>query len=405
MSKATNGGQRKLAAVVLAAEDGAGFKSRRAKALHEAGGRPLVRHAAALAAQITADVLIVVEADAEQVTAAAGAGRAVRQAELAAALAGFDDALLLPCDLPLLRADTLRELVRTHEASDAGATLLAAGVGVFRVAELETTGAADALQRPEAQHGKPVTTVEAVNPAELWRAETLADLVALDASLRAAKAGTLMAGGATIYRPETCVIDADVEIAPDAVIEPFVQLLGTTRVGAGSRVRSYSVIENCTLGERVVVLPGCVLADGVIENGARVGPMTHMRAGCTIGEDAHLGAFVETKKARLGRGAKAGHLAYLGDAEVGADVNIGAGVITCNYDGAHKHKTVIGDGAFVGSDSTLVAPVAVGSGAYIGAGSCITRDVPPDALAVGRARQVTKDGWAAARRGKQKRDA
>ncbi len=397
MSKATDGGQRKLAAVVLAADDGADFKSRRAKALHEAGGRPLVRHAALLAAQVAADVLILVDADAEQVAAAAGSGRAVTQAELSAALAGFDDALLLPCDLPLLTAATLRDLVRAHAASDASATLLGAGLGVFRVAELEEYHPAARIS-----HGKAAATVAPTTPAELERVESLADLAVMDATLRAAKAGALMAAGVTIYRPETCTIDMDVEIAADAVIEPFVQLLGKTRVGAGSRVRSYCVIENCTLGERVTVLPGCVLAESTIASGASVGPMTHMRPGCMIGEDAHVGAFVETKKLRLGRGAKAGHLAYLGDAEVGAGTNIGAGVITCNYDGAHKHKTLIGDGAFVGSDSTLVAPVTIGSGAYIGAGSCITHEVPPDALAVARARQVTKEGWAAARRAKRK---
>ena len=137
--------------------------------------------------------------------------------------------------------------------------------------------------------------------------------------------------------------------------------------------------------------------------GAKIGPFAHLRPGSEIGEDAHVGNFVETKKARLGKGAKASHLTYLGDADVGEGTNIGAGVITCNYDGVHKHPTRIGKGAFVGSDSTLVAPVTVEDGAYIGAGSCITKDVPAGALAVGRARQVTKEGWATARRARQKR--
>jgi bifunctional UDP-N-acetylglucosamine pyrophosphorylase/glucosamine-1-phosphate N-acetyltransferase len=406
VSKVKVGGQRKLAVAVLAAEDGAAFHSRRAKGLHAVGGRPLARHAAMLAAQIAADVLadvlLVVDSDAEQVAAAAG-GRAVKAADLDATLAEFDDVLLLPCDLPLLRAETLRGLVRAHAAGGTASTLLGAGVGIFCIAELEASSAAPVLCAAEMPPGsKAVATMELFDRTELLRAGTLADLAALDATLRAAKAGNLMAAGVTIYRPETCVIDADVEVAADAVIEPFVQLLGTTRVGAGARVRSYCVIENCTLGERVVVLPGCVLTDGVIENGARVGPMTHMRPGCTVGEEAHLGAFVETKKTRLGRGAKAGHLAYLGDTKVGAGANIGAGVITCNFDGARKHETVIGDGAFVGSDSTLVAPLEIGSGAYIGAGSCITHDVPADALAVARTRQVVKDGWAAARRALKK---
>jgi bifunctional UDP-N-acetylglucosamine pyrophosphorylase/glucosamine-1-phosphate N-acetyltransferase len=210
-----------------------------------------------------------------------------------------------------------------------------------------------------------------------------------------------MASGVTIFRPDTCVIDADVEIAPDTVIEPFVQLLGRTRIGSDCRIRSYSVIENCTLGDRILLRQSCILAESTVADGARIGPFAHLRPGSDIGEDAHVGNFVETKKARLGKGAKANHLTYLGDAEVGEGTNIGAGVITCNYDGVHKHKTQIGKGVFVGSDSTLVAPVSIEDGAYIGAGSCITKDVPSGALAVGRARQVTMEGWVAARRARQ----
>jgi bifunctional UDP-N-acetylglucosamine pyrophosphorylase / glucosamine-1-phosphate N-acetyltransferase len=211
-----------------------------------------------------------------------------------------------------------------------------------------------------------------------------------------------MACGVTIFRPDTCVIDADVEIEPDTIIEPFVQLLGHTRIGAESHIRSYSVIENCTVGDHVLVLPGCIMTDSSVADGAKIGPYSHLRAGSVIGEEAHVGNFVETKKARLGKGVKASHLTYLGDTEVGAKTNIGAGVITCNYDGVHKHTTRIGEGVFVGSDSTLVAPVAIADGAYIGAGSCITKDVPAGALAVGRARQVTKEGWAVARRARRK---
>ena len=204
--------------------------------------------------------------------------------------------------------------------------------------------------------------------------------------------------GATIQRPETCVIDAEVEIAADAVIEPFVQLLGRTKIGAGCRIRSFTVIENCTLGRDVLVRQSCVLTDSAIADGAKIGPFAQLRPGSEIGEDVHIGNFVETKKAKLAKGAKAGHLTYLGDVEVGAGTNIGAGTITCNYDGVNKHKTIIGKDAFIGSDSTLVAPVTVGDGAYVGAGSCITRDVPADSLAVSRVRQVVKEGWAAARR-------
>jgi len=213
-----------------------------------------------------------------------------------------------------------------------------------------------------------------------------------------AAAARLMAAGVTIYRPETCVIDPEVEVAPGTIIEPFTQLLGRTSVGADCRIRSFSVIENCSVGDGVQILQSCVLEDSVIANGARIGPFAHLRPGSEVGENAHVGNFVEMKKARLGKGAKANHLSYLGDAEIGDAANIGAGTITCNYD--ERAVTRIGKGAFVGSDSTLVAPVTVGDGAYIGAGSCITKDVPADALAVGRAKQVNIEGWAKTRRAK-----
>ena len=216
-----------------------------------------------------------------------------------------------------------------------------------------------------------------------------------------AAAARLIAAGVTIDRPDTCVIDPDVEVAAGTVIEPFTQLLGRTRVGSGCRIRSFSVIENCTLGNGVQILQSCVLEDSTIADGARIGPFTHLRPGSEVGENAHVGNFVEMKKSRLGKGAKANHLTYLGDAEIGEGSNIGAGTITCNYDGVSKHVTRIGKAAFVGSDTTLVAPVTVGDGAYIGAGSCITKDVPADALAVSRAKQANIEGWATARRAKR----
>jgi len=228
--------------------------------------------------------------------------------------------------------------------------------------------------------------------------KTIPELVAEDARLKEETARRLMSAGVTIYRPDTCMIDAGVEVAAGTVIEPFVQLLGQTRVGAGCLIRSYTVIENCTLGNNVLVRQSCILAESTVKDGAKIGPFAHLRPESEIGEDAHVGNFVETKKAKLGKGAKANHLTYLGDAEVGAGSNIGAGVITCNYDGKRKHRTRIGERTFVGSDSTLVAPIEVGDGAYIGAGSCITKDVPAGALAVGRSRQFTKEGWAETRR-------
>ena len=228
--------------------------------------------------------------------------------------------------------------------------------------------------------------------------KTIPELVAEDARLKDDAARRLMAAGVTIYRPETCVIDAGVEVAADTVIEPFVQLLGQTRVGTGCLIRSFTVIENCTLGDRVLVRQSCILTESTVKEGAKIGPFAHLRPESEIGEDAHVGNFVETKKTKIGKGAKANHLSYLGDSEVGAGANIGAGVITCNYDGTHKHRTRIGEQTFVGSDSTLVAPIEIGDGAYIGAGSCITRDVPAGALALGRSQQITKEGWAEERR-------
>jgi bifunctional UDP-N-acetylglucosamine pyrophosphorylase/glucosamine-1-phosphate N-acetyltransferase len=246
--------------------------------------------------------------------------------------------------------------------------------------------------------GERVVAIEAADAGEVLGANTIAELVALDATLRANTANRLMAEGVTIFRPETSVIDAEVEIAADTVIEPFVQLLGRVKIGTGCRIRSYTVIENCQLGNNVLVRQSCVLAESAIADGARIGPFAHVRPGCEIGEDAHVGNFVETKKVKLGKGAKANHLTYLGDAEVGERTNIGAGTITCNYDGVGKHMTHIGKEAFIGSNSTLVAPVTVGDAAYVGAGSCITKDAPAGSLAVGRAHQFVKEGWAIARR-------
>ena len=251
-----------------------------------------------------------------------------------------------------------------------------------------------------AAEGKRVIAIQADSVDEVLGANTIAEMMHLDAAMRLANARKLMANGVTIFRPETTVIDATVEVGPDTTIEPYVQLLGNTRIGPDCRIRSYSVIQNSTLGDGVLVRNGCILDQATVGRNAILGPYAHLRPASNIGEDAHVGNFVETKNIRLGRGSKANHLNYLGDADIGANVNVGAGAITCNYDGVHKHKTTIGDGVFVGSDSTLVAPVTVGDGAYIAAGSSITEDVPPGALALGRSRQTTKPGWVSSRKKK-----
>jgi bifunctional UDP-N-acetylglucosamine pyrophosphorylase/glucosamine-1-phosphate N-acetyltransferase len=239
-----------------------------------------------------------------------------------------------------------------------------------------------------------VVVLKTAHAGEVLGSNTRAEIVDRDARLRLAKCQQLMEEGVTIFYPQTCVIDSDVEIGPDTVIEPFVQLRGKTKIGSDCRVRSYSVIQNTEIGDGVVVLPGCVMNDSRIARHAVVGPYSRLRPGSDIGEGAHVGNFVEIKKTRLGKGSKANHLSYLGDAEIGEGVNVGAGTITCNYDGTHKHKTVIEDGVFVGSDAILVAPIRIGRGSYVAAGSCLTEDVPPESLALGRARQTVKEGWA-----------
>lgn len=236
------------------------------------------------------------------------------------------------------------------------------------------------------------------NSAEILGSNTRAELVGLDAKLRLRKCDQLMADGVTIFAPETCVIDADVQVGADTVIEPFVQLLGKTTAGSDCRIKSYSVIRDSQISDEVTIRNGCVIDGSRVEQGATLGPYSHLRPGSEIGEGAHVGNFVETKKVRLGKGSKANHLTYLGDAEIGSGVNIGAGTITCNYDGVNKHKTTIEDGSFIGSDATLIAPLKVGKGAYVAAASCITEDVPADALAIGRAQQVIKEGWAKKKR-------
>jgi len=241
--------------------------------------------------------------------------------------------------------------------------------------------------------GERVVALETDDANEVLGANTIAEMMHLDAALRLATAHRLMAEGVTIFRPETCVIDNAVKVGPDTVLEPFVQLLGNTVIGEDCRIRSYSVIQNSTLADRVLVRNSCVLDEATVGEGALIGPFAHLRPESEIGREAHVGNFVETKKTRLGDRSKANHLAYLGNAEIGSGCNIGAGVITCNYDGIHKHPTQIGNSVFVGSNSTLVAPVELEDNSYVAAASCITKNVPSGALALGRARQAIKPGW------------
>ena len=362
-------------------------------------------------------------------------------------LAGYDHVIVLSGDAPLITPTTIRKLRDFHLEQRAAMTLLSAelenptgygrvlrkgksaevqaiveeksatpdqkklreinsGFYVFDVKELFAyigqlttnnahaeyylTDMAAVLRRARRR----VVVWKTPTPNEVLGGNTRAELADIDQKIRMSKCNQLMADGVTIFYPSTCIIDSDVQVAPDTVIEPYVQLLGKTKIGTACRVRSYSVIRDCQIGDAVTIRPGCIMEDVVVAKGAILGPYSHLRPGSEIGEGAHVGNFVETKKIKLGKGSKANHLTYLGDAEIGAGVNIGAGTITCNYDGVNKHKTVIDDGVFIGSDSTLVAPVRVGKGAYVAAASCITMNVPEDSLALGRARQVVKEGWA-----------
>src|SRR5580704_10234046 len=246
--------------------------------------------------------------------------------------------------------------------------------------------------------GQRVVALKADHVDEVLGANTIVEMMHLDSAMRRATARRLMASGVTIYRPETCVIDPTVTVEPDTIIEPFVQLLGETHIGSDCRIRSYSVLQDTTLGNNVTIRNGCITDASTIADGAILGPYAHLRPESHIGENARLGNFVETKKITMGKGSKANHLTYLGNATIGAGTNIGAGTITCNYDGTHKYPTTIGDNVFIGSDSSLVAPVTIESDSYVAAGSCITEDVPSGALALARTRQTNKTGWVAAKK-------
>jgi bifunctional UDP-N-acetylglucosamine pyrophosphorylase/glucosamine-1-phosphate N-acetyltransferase len=367
------------------------------------------------------------------------------------ALAGLDGYVAIVYgDGPLLRAETLERLVERAAAGHAAGVLLSAmmddptgygrvirgagrplGPAVARIVE-QKAATPDELAireanmgiycyradlfwkhvdeiRPDNPAGEYYLTdmveilnraghyVEAVridDPGEALGINDRVELAKVDATLRERKRRELMLGGVTIEQPETVVIDADVRIGMDTVIEPFAQVLGKTVIGADCRIGACSIVRDSELADGVEIGAFTIVGTSRLERGVHAGPFARLRMGNVVEEGAHIGNFVELKKTRMGARAKANHLAYLGDAEIGADVNVGAGTITCNYDGLRKHATKIGDGAFVGSNSTLVAPIEIGAGAYVGAGSVVTEPVPPDALALGRARQVVKENWA-----------
>jgi bifunctional UDP-N-acetylglucosamine pyrophosphorylase/glucosamine-1-phosphate N-acetyltransferase len=381
-----------------------------------------------------------------------GTGHALLQAE--PALEGKTGCvLLLSGDVPLIRPETLTSLVRHHTERGAAATVLTAiferpdgygrivrrdgaitaivehkdaspderaireinsGIYVFDLPPLfdalRQVGSANAqgeyylpdLVRVFRQMGRTIETVTLEDRLEILGVNSRKELAEVAAALRDRKNDELMAAGVTILDPASTWIHPDVAVGTDTVIHPNVYLEGATRVGSGCDINAGVRIVDSVIGDDVVISNYCVIRQSVVERGAQVGPFAQIRPDSRVGENAHIGNFVELKKTTIGKGSKANHLAYLGDATIGEKVNVGAGTITCNYDGVNKHPTIIEDGAFIGSDSQLIAPVRVGRGAYVAAGSSITSDVPDGSLAIARGRQVNKPGWIA--RLKQRKD-
>ncbi|HEV8658939.1 MAG TPA: bifunctional UDP-N-acetylglucosamine diphosphorylase/glucosamine-1-phosphate N-acetyltransferase GlmU [Thermoanaerobaculia bacterium] len=458
--------RKDLEVIILAAGLGKRMKSSTIKILHRAAGRSIIDYVLDLAADLSdTPPVMVIGHQREQVQEAVGtrARFAVQDEQLGTGHAVLQAApsvkartvLVLSGDVPLTRRETLQKLIDEHERSRNALTLLTMRLddpGLYGRIVRDSTGAvtkiveakdASAEEKKidevnagiyvfDAEHlfenlrnlsnsnaqgeyyltdllavlrnaGKRVGAVIVDDPVEALGVNSRSDLAAVEAEIQRRVVEKLMREGVTFRNPSTVVIDSTVEIANDTVIYPFVTLEGTTKIGNGCVIEPGVHLQNVTVGNNVHVKSGTVAEDAVIADDAMVGPYAHLRPGTKLGKHVKVGNFVETKKAVFGEGAKASHLSYIGDADIGADVNIGAGTITCNYDGVNKHKTVLEDGVFIGSDTQLVAPVRVGHGAYVGAGSTITQDVPPDSLALSRVPQKVIEGWATKRREEQKK--
>jgi bifunctional UDP-N-acetylglucosamine pyrophosphorylase/glucosamine-1-phosphate N-acetyltransferase len=445
-----------VTAIILAAGEGKRMRSRRPKVLHPLCGRPLIGYALRAARTVADRLVMVVGPNADEVVMEAGDGvTAVEQRErlgtghavLQARSACGDGAtiLVMPSDMPLLTAETFERLVSHHAATGAAVTLITAQVAEphgygrvlrqrgrvtriveerdatddqKRIGEINTSvycfdarrlWAALAEVRADNDQGEYYLTdviailarangrIEAItvqDPAEALGVNDRRQLATVAIIQRRRILDRLMESGVTVIDPATTYIEDGVTIGADTIIYPQVVIEGTSVIGGECVVQSGCHVRSSRLGDRVLLKPYCVLTEAVVEDEAQLGPFCHLRPEALIGRGARIGNFVEVKKSRIGRGSKAPHLSYIGDATVGEGVNIGAGTITCNYDGVAKHQTRIGDRVFVGSNTTLVAPLTVGEGAYVAAGSTITRDVPSGALSLGRAQQVDKPGWA-----------
>ena len=352
--------------------------------------------------------------------------------------------VLLSGDVPLLAANTLKTLVDRHQAADAAATVVTAvvddpagygrivrsGEKIARIVEhrdatdqeraiceinsgiyaFDLDGLFDALRNIAAENaqreyylpdvialyrkqGRGVETQIVANVDEIRGINSRLELAAVGRIVRQNKNAELMASGVTIEDPATTYVDPGVTIGTDTILHPGVSIEGSTTIGGGCEIHSGVRIVDSRIADRVTVKNHCVITESTLQADSAVGPFAHLRGGAVVSDNARVGNFVEMKKATLGPGSKAMHLAYLGDAEIGAKVNIGAGTITCNYDGEKKHQTTIEDGAFIGTDSQLVAPVTIGKGAYVGTGTTVRENVPPGSLAVSAGKQRNLEGW------------
>ncbi len=444
-----------LEILILAAGQGKRMRSALPKVLHPLAGRPLLGHVLAAARALAPRKIIVVHGHgAEQVKAAfpeqdiewvlqaeqLGTAHAVMQAM---PRVGADaDVLLLYGDMPVVRAETLKRLL---EAGRGGLAVLTADIehhpsfgrvvrdasgSVTRIVELRDASAAERaiaevnvgfyalgarrlagwlkkIDNRNAQkeyyltdlvglcvaEGIPVSAVKVAHAWEAGGVNSKADLAQLERQYQKNVAERLLESGVTLADPARIDVRGELECGKDVSIDVNCVFEGKVTVGDGVRIGANSILRNVTVGAGSQILPFCHLEDSAVGERCRVGPYARLRPGSTLAEDVHVGNFVELKASRLGAGAKANHLTYLGDSEVGARVNVGAGTIICNYDGAAKHRTVIEDDCFIGSDATLVAPVRIARGSYIGAGSTITKDTPAGQLTVARARQVSIPGW------------
>ena len=452
-----------LRVLILGAGKSTRMKSKYAKVLHRVGGRTLIEHVLRTARSLSTDIWLVVGHTADKVKALVSEVKFVDQKEqlgtghavMAARdqFAGYTgDLLVLPGDVPLISAETLEAFIRFHRGGRYDASVLTAdaddpfGYGriirrnndevdsivehrdatpeILRIPEINSGiyvfnapalfASLTRLHNNNAQREYYLTDVIGIlgsqrqkvgafkveSAEEILGINTRQELAAMDRVMRRRKCEALMAEGVTIVDPESTFIDADVQVGSDTVFYPSVQIYGETVIGDDVTIHSFSRVSNSKIGSRSTVLEGSIIVDSAIGEDVSVGPYAHLRMGTSVSDKARVGNFVEIKKSTLGSGTKSMHLAYLGDATIGKNVNIGAGVITCNYDGVNKHPTVVEDGAFVGTDSQLIAPVRVGKDAYVAAGSSVTDDVPAESLAIARGRQVNKEGWVKSRKKK-----